>query len=144
MLRRLKASFAPGPQMGPLEFKLLRALWKRGSATVRELLDEAPVGLAYTTVMTTLDRLYRKGILDRTPDGRAYRYSPKQSEEEFNGTIVAGEVQRWIGSAAQPAGPLSFLVDVVTERDAALLEELQRAVDRKRRELRRTEKRRCT
>ena len=144
MLRRLKAQLAPVPRLGPLELTLLRALWKRGPATVRELLDDSRVALAYTTVMTTLDRLHKKGILNRTSDGRAYRYSPKQSEREFNGAIVAGEVQRWIESTPRTDVPLSFLVDVVTEQDTALLEDLQRAVNRKRRELRRTEKRRCT
>ena len=62
---------------------MLAALWQRGNATVRELLADGSVTLAYTTVMTTLDRLYKKRLLDRVPEGRAFRYSPSQTREEL-------------------------------------------------------------
>lgn len=139
MLRWVRTSLPEGRQLGPLEAQLLRILWKRGDATVRELLDESRVEAAYTTVMTTLDRLHKKGLLDRAPDGRAFRYRPKQTEEEFNRTIVAADVELLLSSAIDPALPLSFLVNAVTHHDAALLDELQRAVVRKRRRLRRRE-----
>jgi len=137
MLRWWKTPLASASKLGPLETELLRALWKRGNATVRELLAEGHARAAYTTVMTTLDRLHKKGLLDRAPDGRAYRYSPRHTEAEYNRLLLAGAIQRLLGSSA----PLSFLVDAVTEHDAALLPELERAVERKRRELREREKR---
>ncbi|HWK31526.1 MAG TPA: BlaI/MecI/CopY family transcriptional regulator, partial [Terriglobales bacterium] len=62
--------------LGPLEQELLRVLWRRGDATVRELTDDRAVDGAYTTLMTTLDRLYKKGILAREAEGRAFRYRP--------------------------------------------------------------------
>ncbi len=46
-------------RLGPLETQLLRLVWERGHATVRELIDSREVSGAYTTVMTTLDRLYK-------------------------------------------------------------------------------------
>ncbi len=142
MLRWVKSSPLVGSQpLGPLESRLMQALWRRGDATVRELLDDAQIQAAYTTVMTTLDRLYKKGLLDRTPDGRAYRYSPRQTEAEYNRFLLAGAIQRLLGSSAASSAPLSFLVDAVTEHDAALLDDLERAVERKRRELREREKR---
>jgi predicted transcriptional regulator len=49
-------------QLGPLEQRLLEALWARHSATVRELVNDGCPELAYTTVMTTLDRLFKKGV----------------------------------------------------------------------------------
>src|SRR5271169_4338455 len=56
-------------RLGPLEQRLLEALWSRGSATVRELMDDGDAArdhkIAYTTVMTTLDRLYKKKLLSR-------------------------------------------------------------------------------
>jgi predicted transcriptional regulator len=52
-------------QLGPLERKLLEEVWSRQSVTVRELVAGGKIRLAYTTVMTTLDRLYKKGLLDR-------------------------------------------------------------------------------
>ena len=137
MLKWLKQSGER--QLGPLEAHVLCVVWKRGNATVRELLAEGHVKVAYTTVLTTLDRLFKKGLLDRAPDGRAYRYSPRQTQEEFNKTLFAADVERLLNSARHPAAPISFLVDAVTGHDQALLEELKRTVDRKRRELRRKE-----
>ena len=59
---------ASGTQLGPLEQQVLQALWSRGTATVRELLEDERITQAYTTVMTTLDRLYKKKILNRRTD----------------------------------------------------------------------------
>ncbi len=56
-------------QLGPLEQRLLDALWAKGSATVRELVENGYEDLAYTTVMTTLDRLYKKNVLMREEEG---------------------------------------------------------------------------
>jgi predicted transcriptional regulator len=132
---------ASATNLGPLETELLRAVWKRGNATVRELIAEGHSVAAYTTVMTTLDRLHKKGLLERAPDGRAYRYSPRYTEAEYNRMLFTGAIQRLLGSSAPLSAPLSFLVDAVTEHDAALLPELERAVERKRRELREKGKR---
>src|SRR5438874_4557909 len=140
VLRWLQTSLDPWPALGPLETDLLHRLWKRGSATVRELIEERGTTLAYTTVMTTLDRLHKKGVLDRIADGRAFRYQPRQTQEEFNRAALGRDIRQLLGSAAEPAAPISFLVDTVTEHDRALLDELQRAVERKRREIRKREK----
>ncbi len=124
-----------------METQLLRALWQRGHGTVRELLDEGAVTAAYTTVMTTLDRLHKKGLLDRVLEGRAFRYRPRQTEEEFARRHLAGNQEKLPESARDPGAPLSFLVDTVTDHDAKLLDELERAVDRKREELKKRRKR---
>src|SRR5690349_1303323 len=71
-------------QLGPLEQRLLEALWACGTATVRELLDSGYDDLAYTTVMTTLDRLYKKDVLTREAEGRAFRYAPRFTREELH------------------------------------------------------------
>ena len=61
---------------GPLERRVLDALWAHGHpACVRDLQDRFP-GVAYTTLMTTLDRLFRKGVLHRHKEGRAFVYQP--------------------------------------------------------------------
>ena len=141
MLQRLKSSLIAGRQLGPLEDELLRALWTRGDATVRELIDASVVDGAYTTIMTTLDRLYKKGLLDRSPEGRAFRYRPKQSEAELNQSLVAAGLKELLASSAEHRAPMSFLVDTISEHDAAFLEHLQEAVARKRRDLRKKESR---
>ena len=141
MPQSLKSSLIAGRQLGPLEDELLRVLWTRGDATVRELIDDSAVNGAYTTVMTTLDRLYKKGLLERTPEGRAFRYKPKQSEAEIHQNIVTRGLKELLSSAGEHEAPLSFLVDAISDHDAALLEQLQQAVARKRSDLKKKESR---
>src|ERR1700730_8745592 len=85
---RMKRIFHPfrslSRQLGPLEQRMLDGLWARGSATVRELVEGGYRDLAYTTVMTTLDRLFKKGLLRRSEEGRAFRYAPRLSREEMH------------------------------------------------------------
>jgi len=92
--------------------------------------------------MTTLDRLYKKGLLERTQDdgGRAFRYRPKLTQEEFYRAVLGSGIDRLLASDFHPALPVSFLVDKITEHDTALLDELARAVERKRSALRKARK----
>jgi predicted transcriptional regulator len=124
------------PQLGPLEQRLLSVLWTRGNATVREVLDAGDIKLAYTTVMTTLDRLFKKQLLNRAAEGRAFRYSPRYTQEELEKTVVGETIRQLLGSGTRAALPLSYLVEAVSEHDARLLDDLQRLLDQKRRELR--------
>lgn len=130
---------SPGTNLGPLEEQLLQTLWSRENATVRELLDEGDLKLAYTTVMTTLDRLYKKGLLDREAEGRAFRYSPRQTQEELQRAAASHAIRQLLSSDEAAAMPLSYLVEAVSEHDAQLLDELQELVERKRRELKNKE-----
>jgi predicted transcriptional regulator len=127
--------------LGPLELRVLRLLWGKGSATVRELYDSGNFDLAYTTLMTTLDRLHKKGVLNRTAEGRAFRYAPRQTEQEFNGAMIRSTIRHMLGTAGEAGFPLSFLVDAVSDHDHMLLDELEREIERKRRELETREKR---
>jgi predicted transcriptional regulator len=127
---------SPSTQLGPLEQELLSALWMRGSATVREMIDAGGIDLAYTTVMTTLDRLYKKQLLNRSAEGRAFRYFPRYTQEELEKAAVGEAVRQLLGSGEAAALPLSYLVEAVSEHDAGLLDDLQRLLDEKRRELR--------
>lgn len=129
---------ASSSQLGPLEERLLEALWERGHATVRDLLngDGGCQDLAYTTVMTTLDRLFKKNLLSRQVEGRAFRYTPRFTREELH-REVAGEAFRQLLDASPASSlPLSYLVEILTERDAQLLDDLGQVVEAKRRELR--------
>jgi predicted transcriptional regulator len=122
-------------QLGPLEQRLLDGLWVRGSATVRELVAQDARDLAYTTVMTTLDRLYKKNVLKREADGRAFRYSPRISREELHREAAGHAFRELLDASPASSLPLSFLVEILGERDAQLLDDLRRLVERKRREL---------
>lgn len=130
-----RASSSP---LGPLEQRLLEALWDRGHATVRDLVE--PAGpchdLAYTTVMTTLDRLFKKNLLSRVAEGRAFRYRPRFTREELHREVATEAVRQLLHSSPAPSLPLSYLVEIVTGQDARLLDDLQRVIEAKRRALR--------
>jgi predicted transcriptional regulator len=123
------------PQLGPFEREVLQKLWSQGSATVRELLADGKIHQAYTTVMTTMDRLYKKGLLDRVAEGRAFRYTPRQTPEELQRVTALESIRQLLGSSDASSLPLSYLVEAVSSHDAQLLDELQLLVERKRREL---------
>jgi predicted transcriptional regulator len=122
-------------QLGPLEQRLLDALWTRGSATVRELMEDGYQDLAYTTVMTTLDRLYKKNVLMREEEGRAFRYTPRLSREELHREVAGQAFRQLLDASPASTLPLSFLVEILGERDAQLLDDLRKLVEKKRREL---------
>jgi predicted transcriptional regulator len=122
-------------QLGPLEERMLDGLWARGNATVRELVEGGCGDLAYTTVMTTLDRLFKKGLLTRSEEGRAFRYAPRFSREELQREAAGHAFRELLDASPATALPLSFLVEILGERDAQLLDDLRRLVERKRREL---------
>jgi predicted transcriptional regulator len=123
------------PQLGPFEQQLLQKLWSHGSATVRELLADGKIRQAYTTVMTTVDRLYKKGFLDRVAEGRAFRYTPRQTPEELQRVAALEGIRQLLGSGDTSSLPLSYLVEALSAHDAQLLDELQLLVERKRREI---------
>jgi predicted transcriptional regulator len=128
----------PRTQLGPLEQDLLEKLWQCENATVRELLEDGQLKLAYTTVMTTLDRLFKKDLLNRVAEGRAFRYSPRYSKRELQ-RQAAGDVIRDLLQSEPSTVPLSCLVEAVSEHDAQALDELQQLIEQKRRELRNAE-----
>ncbi len=64
------------PRLPQLELDCLRVLWKAPGASVADVRASLGRPLAYTTVMTVLDRMTAKGVVDRRKHGRAYRYTP--------------------------------------------------------------------
>jgi predicted transcriptional regulator len=76
---------------GDLEAVIMDRMWSRGTpATVREMLADLSTErkIAYTTVMTVMDNLYRKGWLTRELEGRAYRYAPTDSREKYSAALM--------------------------------------------------------
>jgi predicted transcriptional regulator len=127
------------PQLGPFEQQVLRELWSRGDATVRDLIADGKIRQAYTTVMTTMDRLYKKGLLDRVAEGRAFRYTPRLSSEELQRGAALDGIRELLGSGDTSSLPLSYLVEALSAHDAQLLDELQVLIERKRQELKASE-----
>jgi predicted transcriptional regulator len=125
-----------GYGLGPLETRLLELLWaRRRAATVRHIQRAMPE-LAYTTIMTTLDRLYRKGLLRRARDGRAFAYAARYTRAELLSELISGHVVDLLGAAEEGTLLLSTLVRAVGRTDAALLDELDALVQAERLRLR--------
>lgn len=130
------AKSAGGSVLGPLEVRLLELLWaEQHPATVRHIASALP-GLAYTTIMTTLDRLYRKGLLLRERDGRAFAYTSRYTRDELLSELISGHVADLLGAAEEGAVLLSTLVRAVGRTDAALLDELDALLQAERLRLR--------
>ena len=76
---------------GELEAVIMHRVWDHdGPVTVRDLFDELREAraIAYTTVMSTMDNLHRKGWLARERDGKAYRYTAVASREEYSARLM--------------------------------------------------------
>jgi len=137
---RSREDAVPPPSLGRLESQLMRILWSRGESKVRDVVQQLYRPLAYTTVMTTLDRLYKKGLLERRMPDRAFLYSAKFSREEWERSraesVLAGFLS---GPAPSRELLMSTFLDAVGEHDSRLLDELEKKIRSKRKELSRKE-----
>jgi predicted transcriptional regulator len=122
--------------LGPLEISVMEILWENGEGNVHDVIAKLGRPLAYTTVMTTLDRLYKKGFLIRRKSERAFLYSTRQTRREWEhkraGEFVAGFLE---GPESAGEMLISCLVEAVGQKDEALLDELERKIRMKRKEL---------
>ena len=114
----------------------MEILWSGGESNVREVAQLLYRPLAYTTVMTTLDRLYKKGLLERHEYARAYSYWPRWSRQEWDQKRAGDLVSDFLTGPHPASGHLlvSWLVDAVGEQDLALLDEMEKKIRVKRRE----------
>lgn len=119
-----------GTRRGALEKKILNLLWDRGDATVREVLDRLDGSQAYTTVMTVLDRLHKKGALTREKEGQAWRYRPAATREEVLGERMAALLAE---APDRPEPLLSSFLDRAEAIDPELLDRLEELIKRHRR-----------
>jgi predicted transcriptional regulator len=124
--------------LGNLEREVMHVVWAEGESTVRRVQAALPRAVAYTTVMTTLDRLYKKGLLRRQKEGRAFLYSTRVTPHELQQTLSQRLIGWLLGATRESARPLlSGLVDTLGDTDDALLEELERMIRERRDQLRR-------
>jgi predicted transcriptional regulator len=127
--------------MGHLEITVMEIVWAQGESSVHDVAQKLDRPLAYTTVMTTLDRLFKKGLLGRRKAERAFLYAPRLSRTEWE-RKRAGDFLAGFLAGPRPSGDLliSCLVDAVSDQDAALLDQLERRIRIKRKELDRRRK----
>lgn len=106
-LRRIRRA-AAGDELGPLEGAVMDRMWKRGPASVRDVLDDLARtrDLAYTTVMTVMVRLHAKGLLQRERNGKNYIYRASFTRTEHRARLtrdLARDLVSQFGDAALAA-----------------------------------------
>jgi predicted transcriptional regulator len=110
------------PGLGELETEIMKRLWRRGApTTARELVNElgGERAIAYTTVMTVLDNLFKKNWLERELDGRAYRYQPLSSGEEYSAGLMAQALE----SSPDRVGAFMHFLHRLSPEEARALED---------------------
>ncbi|MDQ2747577.1 MAG: BlaI/MecI/CopY family transcriptional regulator [Acidobacteriota bacterium] len=126
--------------LGVLERETMDVVWQEKEVSVRQVAVAFDERLAYTTVMTTLDRLYKKGFLNRRKEGRAFLYAPRYTADELELGMTENVIGSLLDTATEQIEPvLACIVDAVSERDLLLLDELERLVREKRREIENTD-----
>ncbi len=114
-------SMAPRRSNGELEESVLQYLWAVNEpATPADVHAAIAPDLAYTTVMTVLTRLFKKGLLDRARHGRAYAYRPVEGEAMHRAEQMHGH----LGAAGDRDAVLSSFIDTLSAAEAAELRRL--------------------
>ncbi|MCC7202677.1 MAG: BlaI/MecI/CopY family transcriptional regulator [Nitrospirae bacterium] len=141
MIKRLTSSFKPhkaglGRVLGDLEKQVMDVLWNREEITGREVLEEIEKQrvLAFTTVLTVMDRLLKKGLIKRKKRGGVFIYAPSISREEFvrqvSEEVLQGILDISAGSAA------SSFVDILYRTSPDEIDRLSRLIaERKKAEI---------
>jgi predicted transcriptional regulator len=106
-------------------------LWKGEPMAVRQVVEKLKGKLAYTTVMTTLDRLYKKGLLAREREGNAYVYQAAMSQDEYHQALVEETITGLMETSAGPV--LTAFVDTAASLDEENLERLEELIAQRRR-----------
>ena len=108
------------PRLGKLEAAVMDVLWSAGTPlTVREVLERMPPqrNLAYTTVMTVLGNLLRKGLLEREPVGRAFSYQPTLTRQG----AAAASLREILDASDDPRSVLLHFAETATEEESSVL-----------------------
>ncbi|MEU0956090.1 BlaI/MecI/CopY family transcriptional regulator [Streptomyces niveus] len=118
-------------QLGELEAEIMHRLWSWGRpATARDVLTDINTQrtIAYSTVKTVADILYRKGMLRREKEGRAWLYEPTCTRQQYTAALM----QEALGSNPDPAGALLSFVERISPGEADALREALRVAKRRR------------
>jgi len=120
------------PVLTDQELEIMKIVWVRGSATVRDVYEELLKRrkIAYTTVMTMMGILEQKGHLKKSADERAYLYTPAQPQREVVGNMVHDFLKRVFNGSAKP-----LLIQLVEDKKLTPdeLDEIRKLLKEKRR-----------
>jgi predicted transcriptional regulator len=117
--------------LGELEQAVMNLAWEIFPTTAREVCDRmtGTQERAYTTIMTTMDRLHRKGLLRREKEGLAWRYEPALSKASFEKALaseLASDILKTHGETA-----LAAFVDAAARVDESMLDRLRQLIDKR-------------
>jgi len=113
----------------------MEQVWARGECTVRDLHESFGERLAYTTLMTTLDRLHKKGLLNRRREGKAFVYCARMSREELEQNAMRDVIDALLEDRKDPSPVVACFVDAITNEDESLLAQLEEQIRKRRAEL---------
>jgi predicted transcriptional regulator len=118
--------------LGDLEAEVMDCLWEAPESSVKEIWERLSQQrpLAYTTIMTTMDRLYQKGLLQRVKSGKAFLYKPRFSRQEFEEILTEEVLQGLVGATSEPL--MSAFLDLLSEKDPGSLDRLELMIRRRR------------
>ncbi len=117
---------------GSAELHVLEALWEKGALTGREIYEEACrfKELAYTTVLTTVGRMVKKGSIRRKKRDGIYIYEPAWTKLEFERQATSAVIKGIV--EVSPSYAVSAFVDILTEYDTDSLDEIMKVIERRR------------
>lgn len=134
MIKRLTSSFKPhkaglGRVLGDIERLVMDILWSRAEVTGREVLEEIQKErpLAFTTILTVMDRLLKKGLIKRKKMGGVFVYAPSISRDEFVKQVSEEVLQGILDISASSAA--SSFVDILYKTSPDEMDRLSRLIE---------------
>jgi predicted transcriptional regulator len=107
--------------LGPLEWQIMLVLWRsRAACSVRAVVERLPQKRQYTTVMTTLGRLFRKGLVNRASAERKFFYSARVSHQQLemlSANYLLSNLRSMLSASAAPEPILSYFMKNLAEYD---------------------------
>ncbi|HHL39234.1 MAG TPA: BlaI/MecI/CopY family transcriptional regulator [Deltaproteobacteria bacterium] len=120
--------------LGELEFEIMKVLWERGEATGREVWTavKASRKAALTTVLTVIERLSNKGLVEKVRTGGPFVYRPLLTGEEFTRKASAGMLRDYMEVSS--ASLIASFLDALSETDPEGMERLAELIRKKKKE----------
>ena len=112
--------------LGELETRIMELLWDEAPMSVRTACERLRGDHAYTTIMTTMDRLHKKRLLRRKKDGNAFIYEPAMDRAEYQKRVVEAALTPLLEQGAAPV--LAAFVEVAADLDKDNLAQLERLI----------------
>lgn len=121
--------------LGNLENDIMKVLWDRGESSGREVFEQIKDSrdIALTTVLTVIERLVKKGLVNKEKGDSTYIYKPASSKEEFSKNVSKDVFKRVMQMSSSDA--VASFVDIVANVDPKELDRLSKLIEAKKKEI---------